>query len=191
MKKFLVFVLALAGVLGFTLPVSVHAQGSGSYNERIELELDGWVGDGGTYGVFVGMRVKYEPYSLPCDFTVDYALHKYDYSEHLTGRAYYKAAANYPASINGEGIKYYFTMNDGRPFLLLDEEALDFRPAGMVSMTVTITPANRDYKEFFEERILLNPWPFIERLHNSGDVYLKGEPVGRPLDEWYFNWEVK
>ena len=189
MKKFLVFVLALAGVLGFTLPVSVHAQGPSPYNGVFELELDGWVGDGGTYGVFVGMRIKSGSYSFPCGFTVEYALHKYDYTEHLTGRVHYKPHATYPASINGEETKYYFTMDDDRPFLLLDEEALDFRPAGMASMTVTITPDNSYYRPFFE-RILLDAAPFIKRLHDSGDVYLKGEPVGRPPEEWSFNYFI-
>ena len=80
-------------------------------------------------------------------------------------------------------------MDDDRPFLLLDEEALDFRPAGMVSMTVTITPDNSYYRPFFE-RILLDAAPFIKRLHDSGDVYLKGEPVGRPPEEWSFNYFI-
>ena len=181
MKKFLVFVLALAGVLGFA-PSNSFAQSSDPYGEMIELELDGWAGDGGTYGAFIGIRGAHGPYTFPCGFTV-----KYDISGdlpwiRLTGEAHYQSSATYYTRFNETDWAYYYPYDGNRPFLPLNENPPGSRPTGMYYMYVTIIPDDSRYKEHFE-RIIIRHEPFAEHMNASGNV-MGTAPVGKPVGEW-------
>lgn len=182
MKKFLVFVLALAGVLGFTFPVSVYAQGSGSYNEMIELELDGWVGDGGNYAVFIGLRPKYEQFGFDCGFTVQYSIGDAAYNMKLVGEAHYSSYSSCLESFNEVPPRYYFPKDDGYAFLRLEETYIGPWPTGLCLMIVNFIPDN-PLENWDFCRILIDAKPFIDHL--SSVTADGGKPVGLPYSNWH------
>lgn len=170
--------LALAGLLVFA-PSNSHAQGSDPYGEMIELELDGYFGDGINYALSVGVRPKYTPYSFNCGFTVEYYL-GIGYDVKLSGKTHCGRASTYLESFLGPCPKYYFPTEEGLAFLRLIEKHPGEKATGLNFLHVIFTPD--DPTEIWNfRRILLRPEPFLERLD---DVTELGSPIGVHPSNW-------
>lgn len=183
MKKLFAYVLALAGFLGINVSTLAQDYG-GLYNEKIPLELDGWVGDGGNYAVFIGIRPYYNstPYIFKCGFTVQYSIGDAAYNIKLVGEAHYSPNANCLTSFNEVSAKYYYPMDNGYAFLRLNETYIGPWPTGLSFMSVTFIPDNpAEIWDF--QRINLDAGPFI--WHLSKVTADGGKPVGVDPANWH------
>ena len=189
MKKFLVFVLALAGVLGFSVPVSAqHVVGT---TGPINLELDGSIGDGGTYAVFVGIRPVSDSRRpiFPSGFTVRYRVWSNRYDNELVGEMHYGGTAEYLDSRGSVSNHYYYPTDSGGPFYRLNENPPGSRPVFLNQLYLEIIPDNMYYFPVFN-RIVIEAKPFIEKMIDSGLV-LGEETIGMsPAEHWNVQCKV-
>ena len=188
MKKFFVFVLALAGVLGLVVPNSIYAQGGWSPDGPWYLELDGSIGDGGTYAVFIGITPKYGLPEFPCGFTARYKISDSKDSLQLTGEVHYSGIPSYPLTIMGEVKDYYYPNDNNQPTYLLNEVPPGSRPRGVSYMKMELIPDDKRYIDVFQ-KIIVIPAPIFQKMCDSGNV-LGEMPIGPAhINDW--KWEYK
>lgn len=135
------------------------------------LHLDGWVGDGGTYGVGVGIGSSAGIANFPCGFTVLYQLGTSASDIKLSGKVHYSYSSTYTGVVNSP-FQYFFPTDTGSPFLVLNEIPAGSRPTGLSYIRIVIAP---DYGApavalFRNAMGNIDIVPFVNRLLNSGDI---------------------
>lgn len=155
------------------------------------MELDGSIGDGGTYAVFVRIRPVSDSRRpiFPSGFTVRYRVWSNRYDNELVGEMHYGGTAEYLDSRGSVSNHYYYPTDSGGPFYRLNENPPGSRPVFLNQLYLEIIPDNMYYFPVFN-RIVIEAKPFIEKMIDSGLV-LGEETIGMsPAEHWNVQCKV-